>query len=568
MHTSLHIWLLQVFRLLMKTDVLVSSCLKAFSNTRACATGTDGEFDALLERGVAKGKSLFKDVYLLSQLLNHYVNPHKKLCVGPSSTAAGRHAGMARARDNECGNGFTDGSAINGNGVQHDCNGNIGKPGSQMMAMEDVKSQNGNIFKYSSGAAAAAATHVIDLSPAEGGLNILSKVLGGHRDCTKPCMVPLYSKVPFISLGNFMLFYRINEGSSGKVHVGFHKMHRRTYALKVIRKAQFNGERTLFKRLKDEMSLSTALNHPNVVRTFELLETKSTLIIAMEYCDGGDLIGIIKEYSPMSEQMARTIFRMVVNGVHYLHLTNICHRDIKPENIFLKRVPVRTEAEGPYSGIANAKIAPTTCDNGLLKANAKNSNNLSKGMFKSLQQAVIGVEAECIAETATQAPTNCRLSNSETSPSQSNVMSYIAKVGDLGAATRITGDRTLLDTVGTMSYAAPEVLGCGGIVGYCGKQADIWSLGVLLYAMLFGELPWVIEKVPLRDAVQSIVGQSLCFPSDVSPSAVNLMNGMLHINPSKRMTVEEVMAHPWLMEGTFEATLNVKKIRSTLSRPI
>lgn len=47
-HRCIAIYALQVFRLLMKTDVLISSCAKAFSSARACGTGTDGEFDALL----------------------------------------------------------------------------------------------------------------------------------------------------------------------------------------------------------------------------------------------------------------------------------------------------------------------------------------------------------------------------------------------------------------------------------------------------------------------------------------------------------------------------------------
>ncbi|GIX61801.1 serine/threonine protein kinase, putative [Babesia caballi] len=479
----------------MKADALMGSCIKAFSGTRACGTRADEEFDALLERGVAKGKVLFKDVYLVSQLLNHYVNPHKRVVPGTPTTADCRES--EADQEDECGE------------AESSCQAAVA------LKTGEVRSPGKLAISSSAEFGGRAATSLSSF----GGLppvnsvdewTAFARMLTAGNWGSQPRMMPLYQRVPFLSLGNFLVFYRINEGASGKVHVGFHKLHRRTYALKVISKAQFNCDRTLFRRLKDEMSLAVALGHQNIVRTFEVLETASSLVIAMEYCDGGDVIGLIKDYSPMRESMARTVFRMVACGVQYLHASNICHRDIKPENIFLKRVVSR-----PGSG--------STADG-----------------------AAGGVDSE---------------------PLPHGMMRYVAKVGDFGAATRVADDRLLMDTVGTISYAAPEVLGCGGVMGYCGKSADIWSLGVLLYAMLFGELPWHNEDLSLREAVKRVLAKPLAFPGEASEPVIDLMTRMLSVNPSQRPTVDEVLSHPWVGEEGRQPLLVVRKIRPSLSKP-
>ncbi|ORM41047.1 putative serine/threonine-protein kinase [Babesia sp. Xinjiang] len=494
----------EVFRLLLKADAFMSSCVKAFAGARACGTRADAEFDALLEKGVAKGKALFKDIYLVSQLLNHYVNPHQRMITSNPTTAESANCTVAHPNVfGECAKECVLDSQYTGDAKKHALLSDVPRCG-----------QHGNAVclrgEGDEGCIILDRTVATKLQSLKGissldNWNKFATLLGCVGGLPRQRTLPLYNKVPFLSLGNFVVFYRINEGSFGKVHVGFHKLHRRTYALKVISKSQFNYDSSLFSRLKDEISLVTTLVHPNVVRTFEILETASTLVIAMEYCDGGDMIGLIKEYSPMPEPMARTIFHMVVNGLSYLHSSNICHRDIKPENIFLKRVVRKPSGSVPSTTTEHSSI-------------------------------------------------------------QYGMMPYTFKIGDFGAATRITEERPLLETVGTMSYAAPEVLGCGGVAGYCGKSADIWSLGVLLYAMLFAELPWHNEDVKLRDAVKHILSKPITFPLETSESSRNLLKSLLHIDPSKRPKVDEVLLHPWLAEEV-DDHLVVKKIRPTISKP-
>ena len=81
------------------------------------------------------------------------------------------------------------------------------------------------------------------------------------------------------------------------------------------------------------------VNHPYIVRLFELLKTNKKILLLMEYMDGGDLFDAIKceKNSRMAEKKAKTYFQQIINAVQYLHTKNIIHRDLKPENILIDK---------------------------------------------------------------------------------------------------------------------------------------------------------------------------------------------------------------------------------------
>lgn len=94
------------------------------------------------------------------------------------------------------------------------------------------------------------------------------------------------------------------------------------------------------KRLTTEFSLCAPLHHPNVVETFDLLPLNNTCPVfcqVMEYCNGGDLFGLIYDNSQdgLEPAEANCFFKQLMHGVAYLHSMGIAHRDIKPENLLL-----------------------------------------------------------------------------------------------------------------------------------------------------------------------------------------------------------------------------------------
>lgn len=111
---------------------------------------------------------------------------------------------------------------------------------------------------------------------------------------------------------------------------------------------------------------------------------------------------------------------------------------------------------------------------------------------------------------------------------------------DFGSAAYVKPDRMFEKFSGTLDYAAPEILNGSS---YQGPPQDIWSLGILLYTLVFKENPFYnIDQAVTRELPKLL---------DVAngwQGATDLMQGMLSRNITDRLTIDQVLAHPWLRE--------------------
>ncbi|CAD5219334.1 unnamed protein product [Bursaphelenchus okinawaensis] len=116
------------------------------------------------------------------------------------------------------------------------------------------------------------------------------------------------------------------------------------------------------------------------------------------------------------------------------------------------------------------------------------------------------------------------------------------KVIDFGLSSR-TG-RLLSTYCGSLAYAAPEVL---ANCPYDGKMSDIWSMGVLLYILVSGSCPFQMENQDT--AIKQIKNGIYKIPSFVTPNCADLLRRMMTVDPKKRITMAEVLVHPWIKQG-------------------
>lgn len=114
------------------------------------------------------------------------------------------------------------------------------------------------------------------------------------------------------------------------------------------------------------------------------------------------------------------------------------------------------------------------------------------------------------------------------------------KLADFGLSSVMKDGNFLKTSCGSPNYAAPEVIS-GNM--YSGPEVDVWSCGVILYAILCGSLPFDDENI--RNLFRKIKGGVYSIPSYVSASARDLMSKMLLVEPIKRITIAEIRAHPW-----------------------
>lgn len=117
------------------------------------------------------------------------------------------------------------------------------------------------------------------------------------------------------------------------------------------------------------------------------------------------------------------------------------------------------------------------------------------------------------------------------------------KIGDFGVSRKIEENEILFEQCGTPAYIAPEIV---KDMGYKGFPVDIWSAGICLYAMLYGNVPFKANQIGDLNTIEQL-NQEIEYKKDiVSEKAIDLMKIMLQKAPQKRATAEDVLAHDWL----------------------
>ncbi|KAG5535151.1 hypothetical protein RHGRI_023059 [Rhododendron griersonianum] len=130
------------------------------------------------------------------------------------------------------------------------------------------------------------------------------------------------------------------------------------------------------------------------------------------------------------------------------------------------------------------------------------------------------------------------------------------KIADFGLSNIMRDGHFLKTSCGSPNYAAPEVIS-GKL--YAGPEVDVWSCGVILYALLCGTLPFddenipnlfkkikiVVATVPSNPLFIALQGGIYTLPSHLSPGARDLIPRMLVVDPMKRMTIPEIRQHVW-----------------------
>ncbi|XP_063692238.1 serine/threonine-protein kinase MARK2-like isoform X23 [Bolinopsis microptera] len=258
-------------------------------------------------------------------------------------------------------------------------------------------------------------------------------------------------------VGKYKLLKTIGKGNFAKVKLARHLPTGREVAVKVIDKTQMN--QTSIQKLNREMKIMKRLNHPNIVRLYEVIETEKTLYLVMEYASGGEVFDYLVAHGRMKEKEARQKFRQIVSAVQYCHQKGIIHRDLKAENLLL-------DAE------MNMKLA------------------------------------------------------------------------DFGFSNEFTAGTKLDTFCGSPPYAAPELFQGKK---YDGPEVDVWSLGVILYTLVSGSLPF--DGQNLKELRERVLRGKYRIPFYMSTDCENLLKKFLILNPVKRHSLEAIMNDRWMNTG-------------------
>lgn len=132
---------------------------------------------------------------------------------------------------------------------------------------------------------------------------------------------------------DYRMIKKLGQGTFGIVYLAENKATDEQVAIKQVKKAQLGADLTDWKL---EMKLLLTLDHPNIIRLFEVYDYKSYMYLITEPCRGGQLFQEIKKKGKLTESETALIMEQLIGAINNVHNKKICHRDLKPENILLK----------------------------------------------------------------------------------------------------------------------------------------------------------------------------------------------------------------------------------------
>lgn len=132
--------------------------------------------------------------------------------------------------------------------------------------------------------------------------------------------------------GLYDLGETIGKGHFAVVKLAKHVFTGEKVAVKVIDKNKL--DEISRQHLFQEVNCMKLVQHPNVVRLYEVIDTQTKLYLILELGDGGDMYDyIMKHEKGLDEDKAKTYFKQIVQAIHYCHNLHVVHRDLKPENV-------------------------------------------------------------------------------------------------------------------------------------------------------------------------------------------------------------------------------------------
>jgi len=140
---------------------------------------------------------------------------------------------------------------------------------------------------------------------------------------------------------SFNLSYRysfeklLGKGNFAKVHRAIKKRDGKPYAIKTIEKAKILEHPRNLQSMEREINILRKLNHPGIIKLYEVYENDLYVHIVLEYLKGGELYQQLQSKGVYSEKDAALVFKGMLEALEYCHTRNVIHRDIKPENLIL-----------------------------------------------------------------------------------------------------------------------------------------------------------------------------------------------------------------------------------------
>lgn len=297
------------------------------------------------------------------------------------------------------------------------------------------------------------------------------------------------------------LIKTIGKGAFGEVFLTSKTGTQEKFATKKVKKSLVMSEKVK-KYFNNELYILKQVNHPNIVKLYDIKQTLNNFYLVFDLCNGGGLSNCLEKYKkkhdgkPFPENIVQHFMRQIVSGLQYLHNKKILHRDLKLDNILVKF---------------------DTDDD-------KEKMNFFKSTIKIIDFGFARfLESDALAQSVLGSPINM----------DPKILIKMRKIDN------------------NQSF------------GY-DQKADIWSLGTVCYEMLIGAPPF--DANSYDDLVNKVQEGSYKIPNELklSKQSISFINAMLQFDPSKRYDINLLARHEFIVNdcNTFDS-IDLKKANSS-----
>jgi eukaryotic-like serine/threonine-protein kinase len=146
----------------------------------------------------------------------------------------------------------------------------------------------------------------------------------------------LQGKYKGFFLGSHKLLGHLGSGGMSSVYLAEHMLMKHKRAIKVLPKSKL-GKNSYLERFQREAKAIASLNHPNIVRIYDINNEKDTHYMVMEYVEGADMQNLVRKHGPLPYAIAADYIAQAARGLHHAHEEGLIHRDVKPANILVNK---------------------------------------------------------------------------------------------------------------------------------------------------------------------------------------------------------------------------------------